>query len=209
MVLALGGKGYYTVPLLVVLLAAGCEPALRWAGSGSGRRAPLVGAVLVPAALNAVITLPVLPPSALSVPMAMNKEQDEQLGRPELADAARREWARIPARDRARSVLITGNYGEAGALERYGPARGLPAPYSGHMSYAGWGPPPDSADGPVLLVGQADVSDIERYFTDCRGAGHVDNGYDVGTEEQGAEIVLCAGPALKWSLLWPSSHHAY
>jgi 4-amino-4-deoxy-L-arabinose transferase-like glycosyltransferase len=208
-VLALGGKGYYTVPLLVVLLAAGCEPTLRWAGAGTRRRALLVSGVVVSAAINAVITLPVLPPSALSVPMALNKEQGEQLGWPELADATRRGWDRIPAGDRARAVILTGNYGEAGALERYGPARGLPAPYSGHMSYADWGPPPDSADGPVLLVRMADASGIERHFTGCRTVTHVDNGHDVDNEEQGTAIVLCAGPAKKWSALWPSLRHAY
>ncbi|MFJ8822475.1 ArnT family glycosyltransferase [Streptomyces sp. NPDC102467] len=197
------------IVLLVVLLAAGCEPTLRWARAGSGRRALFVGAVLVSAALNAMITLPVLPPSALSVPMALNKEQGEQLGRPELADAARRGWARIPTGDRARSVILTGNYGEAGALERYGPARGIPAPDSGHMSYADWGPPPDPADGPVLLVRQTDASGIERYFTGCRTVAHVDNGQDVSNEEQGAAIVLCAGPAHTWSLLWPSLRHTY
>ncbi|WP_338693965.1 glycosyltransferase family 39 protein [Streptomyces sp. Q6] len=212
-VLALGGKGYYTVPLLVVLLAAGCEPTLRWAGAGRVRvrvrRALLVGAVVVSAAICAVIALPVLPPGDLAAPMAANKEQGEQLGWPELADAARDGWARIPGERRATSVLFTGNYGEAGALDRYGPARGLPAPYSGHMSYADWGPPPDTADGPVLLVRQADASGIERFFTGCRTVTRVDNGHDIDNEEQDAAIVLCEGPARRWSALWPSLRHAY
>ncbi|NEB76681.1 glycosyltransferase family 39 protein [Streptomyces sp. SID14478] len=208
-VLALGGKGYYTVPLLVVLLAAGCAPALRWARGGRARRNALIGAVAVSAVCNALITLPVLPPAALSVPMALDKEQGEQLGWPELADAARNGWARIPPADRARAVLFAGNYGEAGALERYGPARGLPAPYSGHMSYADWGPPPDSANGPVLLVRLPDASGIERHFVGCRTVTRVDNGQDVDNEEQGALVVLCTGPARKWSALWPSLRHAY
>ncbi|MEU6388296.1 glycosyltransferase family 39 protein [Streptomyces sp. NPDC046939] len=210
-VLLLGGKGYYTVPLLVVLLAAGCEPVLRWAraGAGAARWSLLTAAVVVSAVVNAVITLPVLPPSALAVPMALNKEQGEQLGWPELADAARRGWDRIPRRDRSRAVLFTGNYGEAGALARYGPARGLPVPYSGHMSYADWGPPPDSANGPVLLVRTADASGIDRHFTGCRTVARVDNGHDVENEEQGAAVVLCDGPARRWSVLWPSLRHAY
>ncbi|MFJ9037594.1 ArnT family glycosyltransferase [Streptomyces sp. NPDC102406] len=206
---ALGGKGYYTVPLLTVLLAAGCGPTLRWARAGATRRALLAAALTVSAALNALITLPVLPPSAVPAVLALNKEQGEQLGWPELADAARQGWLRIPAADRARAVLFTGNYGEAGALERYGPARGLPAPYSGHMSYADWGPPPDSADGPVLLVRMADASGIERHFVGCRTVARVDNRHGVDNEEQSAAIVLCAGPARAWSALWPSLRHAY
>ncbi|MFI7342780.1 glycosyltransferase family 39 protein [Streptomyces sp. NPDC050085] len=208
-VLALGGKGYYTVPLLTVLLAAGCAPALDWARRGRARRALLVAVVTLAAALNALITLPLLPPSALAVPMALDKEQGEQLGWPQLADAAREGWLRIPPADRAGAVLFTGNYGEAGALERYGPARGLPAPYSGHMSYADWGPPPDSRNGPVLLVRLADASGIERHFLGCRTLTRVDNGHDVDNEEQGAAVVLCDGPARPWSQLWPSLRHAY
>ncbi|MGH4029982.1 ArnT family glycosyltransferase [Actinomycetota bacterium Odt1-20B] len=230
-VLAVGGKGYYTVPLLVVLLAAGCQPVLRWAGRGRvergragrgrverdragrgrmrRRRALLATAVALSAAVNAAITLPVLAPDDLAVPMALNQEQGEQLGWPELADAARQGWARIPAPDRSRAVLFTSNYGEAGALERYGPARGLPAPYSGHMSYADWGPPPDSATGPVLLVRQADASGIERHFTGCRTVARVDNGHGIDNEEQRAAVVLCAGPAARWSVLWPELRHAY
>ncbi|MCQ4212311.1 hypothetical protein [Streptomyces longispororuber] len=77
------------------------------------------------------------------------------------------------------------------------------------MSYADWGPPPDSANGPVLLVRLADASAIERHFTGCRTVTHVDNGHDVDNEEQGAAIVLCTGPARTWSALWPSLRHAY
>jgi hypothetical protein len=132
LVMALGGKGYYVVPLLVVLLVAGCEPALDWTRR-HGRTWPVV-AVLVTVVVSAMATLPVLPPSSLAVPMALNKEQGEQVGWPALADATAKGWSVIPAGERARAVLFTQNYGEAGALDRYDPVRGLPRPYSGHMS---------------------------------------------------------------------------
>ncbi|WP_328766446.1 glycosyltransferase family 39 protein [Streptomyces sp. NBC_00286] len=207
LVLGLGGKGYYAVPLLVVLLVAGCEPVLAWTRRHG--RTWLMVAVALTAAINAMVTLPVLPQSALAVPMALNKEQGEQVGWPALADAAREGWSAIPAPERARAVVFTQNYGEAGALDRYGPARGLPRPYSGHMSYADWGPPPDSADGPVLLVRQEDARDLERYFTGCRQVARVDNGQGVENEEQDAAIVLCSGTTQPWSRLWPSLRHYY
>ncbi|MEU3790207.1 ArnT family glycosyltransferase [Streptomyces fructofermentans] len=212
LVLALGGKGYYAVPLLIVLLAAGCAPALeqlRRAGASRLRAVGAAAAVAVTVVINAAVTLPVLPPSALDVPMALNKEQGEQLGWPELADAAARGWSGIPEGRRAGAVLFTQNYGEAGALDRYGPALGLPRPHSGHMAYADWGPPPDTADGPVLLVRQQDADGIERYFTGCRPVARVDNGHGVRNEEQGAAVVLCSGTVLPWSRLWPSLRHYY
>ncbi|MFS8199700.1 ArnT family glycosyltransferase [Streptomyces sp. CWNU-52B] len=208
LVLALGGKGYYVVPLLLVLLVAGCEPAVGWTRR-HGRTWP-VAAVAVTVAINAAVTLPVLPQSALTVPMALNKEQGEQVGWPALADATARGWATIAARERARAVVFTQNYGEAGALDHYGPARGLPRPYSGHMSYADWGPPPDTADGPVLVVRQEeDAGGVERYFTDCRQVARVDNGHGVENEEQGAAVLLCSGTIRPWSSLWPSLRHYY
>lgn len=96
------------------------------------------------------------------------------------------------------------NYGEAGALARYGPAYGLPTAYSGHMSLYDWGPPPDSHDGPVLLVEQADCHQLEQHFTNCRTVGRIDNGHGISNEEQHAKAVLCEGAHQRWSALWPS-----
>ena len=59
-------------------------------------------------------------------------------------------------------MIFTRNYGQAGAVELYGPELGLPQPYSGHMSYAEWGPPPES-DAPVVVVGPP-----PSVFTGCR-----------------------------------------
>ncbi len=41
---------------------------------------------------------------------------------------------------RSSVVLLTDNYGEAGAIDRFGPALGLPRAHSGHNAYALWGP---------------------------------------------------------------------
>ncbi|WP_128378052.1 ArnT family glycosyltransferase [Streptomyces cavernae] len=210
LVLALGGKGYYALPLLNVLLVAGCAPLLDWIGRHGRTGVVTAGAaVTTTAAMSAMVTLPVLPPGALAVPMALNKEQGEQIGWPELTDAVREGWLRIPSDRRARSVILTQNYGQAGALDRFGPERGLPRPYSGHMSYADWGPPPDSADAAVLLVRQEGEEGIERYFTGCRTVARVDNGQGVDNEEQGSVVALCSGPTRPWSTLWPSLRHFY
>jgi hypothetical protein len=150
-----------------------------------------------------------LPPSALAVVNAMNKEQGEQVGWQQLVSAAAQGWAQIPAGDRSRAVVFTTNYGEAGAIARYGGEHGLPAPYSGHMSYADWGPPPDTANGPVLLVQYPEDRVLQRTFTGCRQITTVDNGEGVDNEEQGARIVLCDGTTQPWSQLWPSLRRFY
>ena len=63
-------------------------------------------------------------------------------------------------------MILTSNYGEAGAIERYGPARGLPQPYSGHNAYGDWGPPPDGA-APVITVGLS-PAEMAAHLDGCR-----------------------------------------
>lgn len=208
LVLLVGGKPYYALPLLIVIMAAGGETVAAW--TRRGRRAFLLGAGLAAAAVtSAVVALPVLPPADVSVVNPINKEQGEQIGWPRLVAAVARGWAEIPAQDRRRAVVFTQNYGQAGAIDHYGPDHGLPAAYSGHMSYADWGPPPDSADGPVLLVRQAGGRGAERFFTGCREVARVDNGVGVDNEEQGSVVALCSGTVEPWSTLWPRLRHFY
>jgi 4-amino-4-deoxy-L-arabinose transferase-like glycosyltransferase len=208
LVVASGGKPYYALPLLLVLTAAGCEPLARWM-RGRLRTATVIAAGVVTAVSSALIALPVLPADSLSVVNAVNAEQSEQIGWPELTSAVAAQWAAIPPAQRSRAVIFTQNYGEAGAIARYGPRHGLPTPYSGHMSNADWGPPPDSANGPVLLIHQEDDPAIGHYFTGCREAGRVNTGRDVDNQEQGAHITLCSGTARPWSAMWPDLRHYY
>jgi len=206
-VVASGGKPYYALPLLLVLTAAGCEPLARWT-RGRWLTITVVAAGIVAAGMSALITLPLLPTDSLSVVNAIDAEQGEQIGWPAFTSAVATRWEAIPAGQRSRAVIFAENYGEAGAIARYGHRYGLPRPYSGHMSNADWGPPPDSANGPVLLVYQHGGHPIPQ-FRDCREVGHVDTGQGVDNEEQGAPIALCSGTVKPWSTIWPSLRHYY
>lgn len=203
-VLAVGGKSYYALPLLLVLVAAGSEPALGWIDRH--RPIAIVGLALT-ALTSALFTLPVLPASAVDFVIPVNKEQGEQIGWPALADSVRTAWERIPAEQLSSATIFAGNYGEAGALLRYGPSRGLPPAYSGHMSFADWGGPPDSNTGPVLLVELERTPSFEAHFRNCSQVGTVDN--LVSNDEDGAAVVLCDAPAESWSTLWPQLRRYY
>ncbi|WP_441249133.1 ArnT family glycosyltransferase [Kitasatospora sp. McL0602] len=200
LVLVGGGKPYYPLPLLLAVTAAGCEPALQRAGRSWRSLRPQL---LLAAATSALAALPLLPVSTLAVPNAVDADQGEQVGWPELVRATAAAWAVIPADQRPHAALLVSNYGEAGALARYGPAQGLPTAYSGHMSLYDWGPPPDGDDGPVLLLHQADSARLEEPFTDCRTLARIDSGHHLANQEQHAALVLCTGPHRPWSALWP------
>ncbi|MEV6286435.1 glycosyltransferase family 39 protein [Kribbella sp. NPDC051770] len=208
-VLATGGKSYYALPLLLVLVAAGTQPTLDWLHGGrqAVRRTVFAAAALLTAITSAAFTLPVLPESAVNLVLPVNAEQGEQIGWPELTRAVTTVWQQLPADDRARAVIFASNYGEAGALAKYG--TDLPTAYSGHMSYADWPAPPDDHDGPVVVVTQERAPQYESHFGTCTEAARVDNGHDVDNEEQGAYVLVCTGPAKPWSQLWPDLRRYY
>ncbi len=208
LILVSGGKPYYALPLLLVLTAAGCESLARWA-RGSLRVTITAVAAVVGVVASALITLPILPADSLSVVNAIDAEQGEQIGWPAFTSEVAARWSAIPAAERSRAVLLAENYGEDGAIARYGPRDGLPRPYSGHMSNADWGPPPDSANGPVLLVYQKSDAYLVRFFAGCHEVGRVHTGRNIDNQEQDARITLCSAPTKPWSALWPSLRHYY
>jgi 4-amino-4-deoxy-L-arabinose transferase-like glycosyltransferase len=202
--LVVGGKPYYAAPLLVLLTAAGAEPAVRWI---AGHRAHAAVLATIGLVVNVLVGLPVLPESALGPANALNAEQGEQVGWREFTETVAGVWDRVPDGDRATAVILTRNYGQAGAIEEYGADFGLPQPYTGHMSYADWGPPPDTMTGPVVLVGQTGPG--ESALEGCEPVTEHDNGYGLDNDEQGTMIWLCTGTTAPWSEIWPGLRRYY
>ena len=204
LVLIVAGKPYYPAPLLVCLLAPGAIVVTRWLRS-SGRRALLAGAIVLTAAFSILVGLPVIPVDRLDGTFVaeVNEDAIETVGWPELVAAVGRVHAELPARERETAVVFAGNYGEAGAVDRYGPALGLPRAYSGHNAYARFGMPEGSA-GPVIVLGYEDAA-ID--FVGCRPVATVDNGVGLANEEQGGTIFVCRGPRGSWRAAWPSLSH--
>jgi hypothetical protein len=52
--------------------------------------------------------------------------------------------------DRAKAAIFARNYGEAGAIDFFGPRYGLPKAISGHQNYYLWGP--RNYTGEVIIV---------------------------------------------------------
>ena len=201
---ATAGKPYYAAPFLLCLLAAGSVPVERWL-STRVRSVALAAALVVGAAISAVVALPVVPVERLgSTPVAdLNEDAIETVGWPELVETVGRVFAALPADRRVTAVVFTGNYGEAGAVDRFGDEHGILRAYSGHNAYARFGMPPGST-GPVIVLGGRDPSGV---FTGCRPAASVENGAGVDNEEQGGTVFLCERPRRPWAELWPRLSH--
>ena len=84
--------------------------------------------------INATLMLPVLPVQVMArSPIAeVNYDGGETAGWPEFVGTVAGVVSNLPADERDSVVLLTGNYGEAGAIDHFGPAAGLPPAYSGH-----------------------------------------------------------------------------
>lgn len=210
LVLASGGKSYYVAGVFAPLMAAGAIVVDGWLdrGRSSLRLAALVVAGGASLVITAVLVLPILPAAtfAASPIPDVYKESAEQLGWPELVATVRGVVDDLPPGQRARTAILTDNYGEAGALELLGP--GLPPVYSGHNAYARWGPPPDALTAAVVVT-HATNADFGTYWGlgSCRRAATVDNGLGLANQEQGVGVWVCPELARPWSADWPAIRH--
>jgi hypothetical protein len=111
----------------------------------------------------------------------------------------------LPDEEREHLVLLTGSYGEAGALDRYGPALDLPQPYSGHNSYWHWRRPAD--DHATVVAIRVPVPVLQPHFGSCRQVDQVRFDLPLDNEVQGAPIVVCRDLQRPWEEVWPQLRH--
>jgi len=200
--MASAGKPYYLAGLLPALLGAGAVAVDGWLDRGRrGLRRGLIGIALVgSAAVSAIIALPLVPADRAGQVVATNPDVGETIGWPRFTQTIADVYRHVPG-----AVTLPSNYGEAGAIDRYGPALGLPHAYSGHNAFGDWGPPPNGS-APVVAVG-LDRSDIATTLRDCRLRAHIDDGVGIDNDEQGAPVDVCRGPQRPWSAQWSAVKH--
>ena len=147
-------KVYFLTPLYPVLFGIGAPRVEAWARGWRGwtRLAyPLVvvagGGVLAP------LVMPLLPPAAAAAyatplhageytPTGDNpiiQPMADRFGWPQQVAAVAGVWRALPAAARAQGCILAGNYGEAAAVDFFGPALGLPQAISGDNQFFLWG----------------------------------------------------------------------
>jgi hypothetical protein len=131
----------------------------------------------------------------------------EQIGWPELVATVADIYNDLPAGEKPQAGILAGNYGEAGAINLYGPAEGLPEAISGINSYwlRGYGDPPPQ----ILIVLGFSREEAERFFATCDLAGQVTNPYGVENEETRfhPDIFICRDLRQSWPEFWRDFHY--
>ena len=207
--LATGGKAYYVAGFYPLLLGFGSLRADAWLERGAAaRRWLLAGAIALTAAVSALIGLSVLPVRDLagSVVEKLDSTEGEMVGWPRFVATIASVYRELPPATRAHTVIFTKNYGEAGVIDLFGPARGLPKAYSGHNGFSEWGPPP-KADTAAILVGEELQATVAADFSRCAVRAHIDDGLGLNNQEQAVPVWFCAATTRPWSTMWSSLRH--
>jgi hypothetical protein len=207
LVFVMGAQFYYPFGLLAVLYAAGCAPTWRWVSGRTGWRRLLEVGVVVNAVVSCVVALPLIPLADLQntpVP-AMSQVVQDSVGWPRYVAQIAAVYDTLQPAEQAHTVIYASNYGEAGAVDRYGGAHGLPAVYSGQNQLTYVGRPPDDTTTVVFVGGEYDRAGA--WFDSCTVRARLDNELGVDNEEQDEPVAICRGPKLPWPQLWPRMHH--
>jgi hypothetical protein len=203
------GRGYYLAPAYPMLLAAGTVALqsgldhLRATPARAARAGAWVVLVLAGAS-SATIALPIGPinSSTWRVARKVHDTFAEQVGWEELAQRVAEVYRSLPEDERARTAILTNNYGEAGALNLYGPALGLPAVISRTNTYwyRGYGNPP-----PLTIIELGNTAEDENNSAaKCTSFGKFRNSAGVDNEESAwdYEIFVCRDIPPRWPEIW-------
>lgn len=165
----LHGKMYYLAPVYPMVFAAGAV----WMESATQRRlwvwakpALALGIVAV-AGVYAPTILPVLSvPHFLSYEHALGIEEQkfehsqqgvlpqifaDMFGWEEMVQRIAAYYHTLSPEEQQKTAIFANNYGEAGAIDFFGPRYGLPKAIGGHQSYWLWGPRDYTGESMIVL----------------------------------------------------------
>jgi hypothetical protein len=206
------GRGYYLAAGYPMLYAAGCtwaEQKLATIRAGSKRAIESLAmlVLLADVALVIAFVLPIAPIGSDHFAKAakVNGDLVEEIGWPELAATVAQVRDGLSPEERTHLGILAGNYGEAGALNVYGPQHGLPRAISGTNSFwfRGYGNP---APETVIVVGISQHF-LDEHFSKCRMVDEkITNPYGVRNEEteRHPDIYVCGPPKKGWEAFWKS-----
>jgi hypothetical protein len=217
--IAFGGKSYYPFPAYPMLLAAGgvafegsvARPNRRWLKVAYPVVLVAGGLATIPFGVP-LLSVNTFLRYSQAIPLArpVRTERDSAAPLPQLygdmigwdktAEAVTRIYRALPDSERADCAILAGDYGNAGAIDYYGPKLGLPRSISGHNSYFYWGPR-NYSGACVILLGERS-GELKDLFGDAQLVATVSNPLAMPAE-QSVPIYLCHKPRAPLAEMWP------
>jgi len=220
------GKNYYSAPVYTIVFAAGAlavETFLSgaWFAARPGWHTALQRVLMVMAILGIFpmlpVVLPILPVDTylryqthlpFAVPRserghmgaALPQHYADEFGWEEMVAATARVYHSLPSEEQVKTAIFANNYGEAAAVDFFGPRYGLPKAISGHQNYFLWGPR-DYSGEIVIVLGSRDPDNDRKFFRSVEVKEQLDNPYGVPSEQY--SILLCRGLKENLQTLWP------
>ena len=203
---------YYLYPSFPILFAAG---GVFWEARTHWRRYVWPIAIAASAIFAAPFAMPILPVETyikyskalhFGPPAIENFKLGplpqffaDHFGWEDMTVEVARVYNNLPPEVRAKTAVFGQNYGEAGAIDLFGPKYGLPPAISGHQNYFLWGP--RGYTGESMIVMHGDRQDLEQKFAEVQKVGTVDNPYSMPFEH--FDIYYCRGLKTPLSEAWP------
>nr|HEV7955068.1 glycosyltransferase family 39 protein [Candidatus Acidoferrales bacterium] len=210
------GKDYYLAPIYPMLFAAGGVyweklTEVRWRWIRVAMPVIVIGLGIVAAPL----VLPILPPekivpymNAIGVPVSRTENGMDALlpqhfadefGWPEMVEKVAQVYNSLPADERAKTAILAGDYGGAGAIDFFGSRYGLPKSISGHQNYFYWGPRDYTGKSIILL--EWNLKSAQRLCGSVDVGPRNDPYYGMGWERY--DILVCHNLKTPLSEEWP------
>ena len=214
----LHGKDYYLAPIYPMLFAAGgvfwealitARPRLRWLKFALPAGIAILGVIAIP------LNVPILAPdkivpymNALGINMSRTETHDsgalpqhfgDEFGWEEMVAATAQVYQSLPPDLRAKTGILAGTYGDAGAIDFFGPRYGLPKSISPHQNYYLWGPRQYTGESLILL--HYDLADAQRSCQIVQEGPTLNNPYAM--QEEHYTILVCHNSKLPLSQAWP------
>jgi hypothetical protein len=219
------GRIYYLAPAYPMLFAAGAVAIESWISALMERRGSnwnwIRTAILAPLLFGGIVAaplaIPILPldtAAAYANFWDVNRVQVEiqpsgklpqlfadMMGWQQQVDVVAGVFQSLPADDQPKAAILARNYGQAGAIEYFGPSYGLPRPISAHNNYFLWGP--QQYTGEVVITVGIKIEKLRPLFNQIELAATIRNEYAI-PEENNVPVYICRQPKTTLQKVWPS-----
>lgn len=216
-IVTLNPRVYYLYPAFPILFASGAAAWEVWLSGPTASWWKLAWPALLAAtaAVFAPLAIPVLPPESYIrytgalhlAPPAIETHRlgplpqlfADQFGWAEMTATVAQVYNNLPPEVRPKTAIFGQNYGQAGAIDLFGPKYGLPPAISGHQSYFLWGP--HGYTGESVIVMQGRQEELEKFYASVKKVANVYHPYSMPYEH--FDVFYCRGR--KWPLneIWP------